>query len=115
MLNIFNKYENTKESPLWKWAYIGLVILISVAYFIFSYYYIEEARYIDFADNKIEVKKGYQIYLRCWFIGGYIFLLLPLISYFSNNKIMYSKKTVIVIFLFSLSLLPHLFYFILLS
>ena len=85
MLNIFNKNENTTESPLWKWAYIGLVILISVAYFIFSYHYVQEGRYIELGLGELEVKNKYTTATISSTILIYVFFIFPIIFNINNS------------------------------
>jgi hypothetical protein len=90
MLNIFNKNENTTESPFWKWAYIGLVILISVAYFIFSYYYIQLGKYIELGGTEFEIKDKYKIHNILQHTIAFCTILVVLISRIKDKKIFWS-------------------------
>lgn len=113
MLNIFNKNENTTESPLWKWAYIGLVILISVAYFIFSYHYVQESRYLSLGEfvGKFEVSKSYLNKTLIQFAVFYIFILIPIIRQLILG-INQQKVYFLLLWFFLIQVLPLLIFLI---
>ena len=109
--NKITKFEQIKNSSIWKGVYIGLVAIISVGYFIFSYFYVQEARFIEVGGREFEVKEGYVLFLVFWLVGGYLFLLLPLVSNFFDKEKIFYQKTLFLAFWMSISLLPFALYF----
>lgn len=80
-----NKFEQIKKSIFWKWAYIGLVILISVCYVVFSYQYIQESKYIKLGGHEFELKDEYTTATMISIILIYVFSIFPIISNITSS------------------------------
>ncbi len=78
--NKITKFEQIRNSNIWKAVYIGLAVIISIGYFIFSYFYIQEARYIEVGGTEFEVKEGVIIKIILQFSFFYLFLIYPILS-----------------------------------
>ena len=97
------KFERVKNSNIWKGVYIGLVAIISIGYFIFSYFYIQEARYIEIGVREFEVKDEYVFYAIFQHVIGICFLLISLIYGFRSRNFFWSSLFLIFWLLISLS------------
>jgi hypothetical protein len=101
--NKITKFEQIKDSPIWKWIYIALVIIISIGYFIFSYYYIQESRYVEIGGVNLEVKDEYVFYVVFQHFIGISFLLMALLYGFRGRSFFWSSVFLIFWLLISFS------------
>ena len=104
--NKITKFERIKNSRIWKGVYIALVAIISISYFIFSYFYIQEARFIEFGGREFEVKDKYMVYTVLQILFLYLFFLVATILAIRAKKLFF--PTMFLFFLLFLSFLNYL-------
>ena len=101
--NKITKFEQIRNSNIWKAVYIGLAVIISIGYFIFSYFYIQEARYIEFGGTEFEVKDEHVFFVIFQHLIGICFLLVALIYSFRRRNFFWSSLFLIFWILMSFS------------
>lgn len=105
-----NKFKQIKESAYWKWVYIGLVVFVSVCYWVFAYFYLQESKYIYLGEylGSFKTRDDYVLIIMVFNVLTYFFLITPFVL--NVNKI---NKNLVIKFLLWIffAILPYFMFY----